>query len=105
LTKHNIAILSPMMNEKKFQELGPELQQIIIDNIGFAQEMNDKEVIQREKELEQYFRDEGLIVIDDPDIAAFKENMMNYLFNETKLTETWDMELFERIAELAPSNQ
>lgn len=108
LTNHNVSILSPMMNEAKFQQLDEELQEIILRNIKIATQQNDEAVLAEEENLVTFFEEAGLTVIKDPDIAAFKASVFNVLFNDPEyadISKDWDMDLFDRIVALAPSNQ
>ncbi|GAI95733.1 unnamed protein product [marine sediment metagenome] len=51
-----------------------------------------------ESELVDFFRGEGLIVIEDPDKAAFAEYAKWSYQNESEdISKDWDMDLYEKI--------
>ncbi len=104
MTKHFVAIVSPAINEEKFQSLPADLQELLMTKMEEARQISDEQVLAQESELLQFMKDQGLTVIEDPDIAAFKTNMMKH-YDEIGLSAKWDQKLLEMINELAPSRQ
>jgi len=59
--------------------------------------------LKAEAELVEFFRNEGLVVIEDPDKEAFAEYAQWSYQNESKdISMNWDMELYQRIQEAKP---
>lgn len=96
LTNHTVGNTWPCINEKLWQELGPEYQEMLVAAFKKGMEENDKRVLEKEATLVQQFTDMGLNVAT-PDIPAFKEHVLNYYLNDADMIKDWDMELFEKI--------
>lgn len=101
LTDHVVNGTFPTINEKKWQSLS-EIEKLIVKKaIEKAREFSADKNLKAEAELLDFFRGEGLIVIEDPDKEAFAAYAKNSYLNESKsITESWDMNLYEEIQAL-----
>ena len=104
LTDHVVNTVWPTINEAKWQSLS-ELDRLVIHKaIDKAREFCAETNLKAEEELIQFFKDEGMIVIEDPDKEAFAEYAQwSYLNESTDISQDWDMELYERIQAANPN--
>ena len=101
LTDHVVNSVWPSMNEKKWQSLTPEDQELVMQAIDKARQTCAETNLKAEKELVDFFKGEGMIVIEDPDKEAFAEYARNSYLTESKdISKDWDMELYEKIQAL-----
>lgn len=96
LTNHQIGAVWPCINEALWQELGPELQPLVLQAFQEGTEYNNKLVTDKEASLVAFFESQGLTVVT-PDIDAFKTRVNEYYLADTEFTKDWDMDLFEVI--------
>jgi tripartite ATP-independent transporter DctP family solute receptor len=99
LTNHQIGTVWPCINEKLWQELGPELQKHVAQAFKEGIEYNNKLVVDKEASLVDFFKKQGLVV-ETPDVDAFKKQVNDYYLADKEFTMEWDMELFEKIKNL-----
>lgn len=103
LTDHVVNTVWPSINEQRWQSLSEVDKLVIRKAIDKAREFCAETNLQAEAELVEFFRNEGMIVIEDPDKEAFAEYAQWSYQNESKdISEDWDMELFQRIQEARP---
>jgi tripartite ATP-independent transporter DctP family solute receptor len=104
LTDHVVNTVWPTINEARWQSLS-ELDQLVIRKaIEKARDFCAETNLKAEAELIQYFKDEGMIVIEDPDKEAFAEYAQwSYLNESPEISSDWDMELYERIQAANPN--
>ena len=63
-----------------------------------ARKLCDKTNLDAEAELVEFFRKEGLTVIEDPDRVAFAKYAKESYQNESKnVSEKWDWALYDKI--------
>ena len=98
LTDHVVNSVWPSINEKRWQSFS-DIEKLVISKAmakarAFCAETN----LKAESELVDFFRGEGLIVIEDPDKEAFAEYAKWSYQNESKdVSKDWDMDLYEKI--------
>ncbi len=98
LTDHVVNSVWPTINEKKWQSLSDIDQLVILKAIEKARKFCDETNLKAEAELLDFFRDQGLIIIEDPDKEAFAAYAKNYYLTEGKdISKDWDMKLYEEI--------
>lgn len=103
LTDHVVNTVWPTINEQRWQSLSEVDKLVIHKAIDKAREFCAETNLQAESELVEFFRNEGLIVIEDPDKEAFAEYAQWSYQNESQdISQDWDMELFQRIQEAKP---
>lgn len=103
LTDHVVDTVWPTINEAKWQSLTSQQQEWVLQALETAKEFVDETNLENESELVEFFRDEGLTVIEDPDKDAFMEYAReSYLTESTDISDEWDMDLYDRIFEMAP---
>jgi len=101
LTDHVVNSVWPTINEKKWQSLSDIDKLIIHKAIQKARKFCAETNLKAESELVDFFKGEGLIVIEDPDKEAFAEYAKWSYQNESKeISKDWDMELYEKIQAL-----
>jgi tripartite ATP-independent transporter DctP family solute receptor len=101
LTDHVVNSVWPTINEKKWQSLSDIDKLIIHKAIQKARKFCAETNLKAESELVEFFKGEGLIVIEDPDKEAFAEYAKWSYQNESKdISKDWDMELYEEIQAL-----
>ncbi len=101
LTDHVVNSVWPTINEKKWQSLSEIDQLIIRMAIEKARKFCAETNLKAEAELCDFFREQGLIIIEDPDKEAFAAYAKNSYVTESKdISKNWDMELYEKIQAL-----
>jgi len=101
LTDHVVNSVWPTINEKKWQSLSEIDQLVIRMAIEKARKFCAETNLKAESELCDFFREQGLIIIEDPDKAAFAAYAKNSYATESKdISKDWDMELYEEIQAL-----
>ena len=100
LTDHFINPVFPTINEKKWQSLTPEQQENIMLALEKSREVCDSANLAAEAELVDFFKGEGMTVIT-PDKAAFIEYAQQKYLDNKEISESWDMELFDKVQALA----
>lgn len=101
LTDHVVNAVLPTINEKKWQSLSDIDKLVIRKAIDKAKTFCAETNLKAEAELLDFFREKGLIVIEDPDKAAFAAYAKNSYATESKdISKDWNMELYEDIQAL-----
>lgn len=100
LTDHFINPVFPTINEKKWQSLSPELQEKVYQALEKAREVCDTTNLEAEAELVEFFKNEGMTIIT-PDKEAFIEHAQKMYLENEEISGSWDMELFDKVQELA----
>ncbi|MBR1455563.1 MAG: DctP family TRAP transporter solute-binding subunit [Oscillospiraceae bacterium] len=99
ITNHQIGALWPCINEELWEEMGEELQGYLLQAFEEGVEYNNNLILEKENSLIEFFESEGLKV-GYPDVAAFKEQVLNYYLADKEFTKDWDMDLYEKIQAL-----
>jgi TRAP-type C4-dicarboxylate transport system substrate-binding protein len=98
LTDHVVDSVWPAMNEKKWQSLSKKQQGWVMKALEKGREFCDTTNQNNEKTILDFFKQQGLIVIDNPDKKAFAAYAKNFYLNEGKdQSKNWDMELYDQI--------
>ncbi len=101
LTNHVVDSTWPTINEKKWQSFTDQQKEWVLQAVDVAREYCDKANLETEAGILDFFRGEGMIIIDDPDIQAFADYAKNSYLNESKdISKDWDMELYEKVQAL-----
>ena len=101
LTDHVVNSVWPSINEERWQSFSDIEKLVISKAIAKARDFCAETNLKAESELVDFFRGEGLIVIEDPDKEAFAEYAKWSYQNESKeISKDWDMELYEKIQAL-----
>jgi tripartite ATP-independent transporter DctP family solute receptor len=101
LTNHVVNSVWPTINEKRWQSLSEIDQLVIRKAIEKARKFCDETNLKAEAELLDFFRGQGLIIIEDPDKEAFAAYAKNSYATESKdISKNWDMVLYEEIQAL-----
>lgn len=98
LTDHVVNSVWPSINEKRWQSFSDIEKLVIRKAMEKARDFCAETNLKAESELVDFFRGEGLIVIEDPDKEAFAEYAKWSYQNESKdVSKDWDMDLYEKI--------
>jgi len=101
LTNHVIGSVWPTINEKKWESLSTQQQGWVMQAMERARQFCDKTNLDAEKTLLDFFRANGITVIDNPDRAAFAAYAKNFYMNDAKeLSGTWDWKLYDEVQKL-----
>jgi tripartite ATP-independent transporter DctP family solute receptor len=101
LTDHVADSVWPTINEKRWQSFSDIDKLVIRKALEKAREFCDETNLKAEAELLDFFRGQGLIIIEDPDKEAFAAYAKNSYLTESKdISKNWDMVLYEEIQAL-----
>lgn len=100
LTNHVIDTVWPTINEDKWQKLGSDLQQKVLDAMEVARKACDEQTQKSEQELVSFFKEQGLSIYE-ADVEAFRNHVLQKYLDNKEMTSTWDMDLFDEIQALA----
>lgn len=96
ITNHLVDSVWPTINEAKWQSLSENQKNIVLESLEEARELCDTTNINREAELIEFFKSEGLSVYN-ADLDAFSEEVLAKYLENKELTGSWDMDLFEKV--------
>jgi len=98
LTDHVVDSVWPTINEKKWQSLTAEQQGWIMQAVEKARDFCDKKVLDTEANILSFFKDQGMIIIEDPDKEAFAAYAKNSYMTESKdISKDWDWDLYDAV--------
>ena len=98
LTGHYVNPIISIINEDKWQELGPELQEKVYLSEEKAREFCDNLIMKQEKEGYDLLKSKGMIFVEiDKDL--WKEKVLGYYLQDKEMTAKWDMDLYEKVQE------
>ena len=101
LTNHLVDSVWPSINEKKWQSLTKQQQDWVLQALEKARQSCDKTNLDNEKEILDFFRQQGLVVIENPDRDAFAAYAKNYYLTEGKdISKDWDLALYDEIQKM-----
>jgi TRAP-type transport system periplasmic protein len=101
LTNHVVDSTWPTINEKKWKSLTPAQQKWVVQAADKARQFCDKMNLDNEKNLLAFFKKEGLIVVENPDRAAFAKYAKNsYLTESKEESKSWDLKLYDEIQKI-----
>lgn len=100
LTGHVIDSVWPTINEKVWQEMGPDLQKKMREALEVARQANDSANLEAEKTLVDFCKQQGMIVVE-PDKAAFMKVVQSAYLDNKDISGKWDMELYRKVQALA----
>ncbi|MBF9017996.1 MULTISPECIES: sialic acid TRAP transporter substrate-binding protein SiaP [unclassified Oceanispirochaeta] len=98
LTNHVVDSTWPTINEKKWQSFSDEQKGWVLAAVDKSREFCDKTNLETEAGILDFFRGEGMIIIEDPDVAAFAEYAKNSYMTESKdISADWDWDLYDKV--------
>jgi tripartite ATP-independent transporter DctP family solute receptor len=101
LTDHVVDQVWPTINEKKWRSLTAQQQGWVKQALEKARAHCDKTNLDNEANILNFFREQGLIVIENPDKAAFAAYAKNFYLTAGKdISKDWDMALYEEIQKI-----
>ncbi|HCX95816.1 MAG TPA: C4-dicarboxylate ABC transporter substrate-binding protein [Spirochaetaceae bacterium] len=101
LTNHVVDSTWPSINEKKWKSLTSEQQGWIMQAAEKARQFCDKTNLDNEKSILDFFRQQGITVIENPDRAAFAAYAKNSYLTESKdISKDWDLALYDEIQKI-----
>jgi tripartite ATP-independent transporter DctP family solute receptor len=101
LTDHVVDSVWPAINEKKWQSLSKKQQGWVMKALEKGREFCDQKNLETEKTILDFFKQQGLIVIDKPDKKAFAAYAKNFYATEGKeISKNWDWALYDQIQKI-----
>lgn len=100
ITNHVIDSIMPCVNKDKWNAMTADQQKSVQQAMDYAIAFNDKTRIEKESKLVAFFESKGLTVTH-PDIAEFREKVQQAYAANTKMTSTWDMDLYKKVQSMA----
>ena len=100
ITNHVIDSIMPCINKAKWDSLTADQQKAIRKAMTYAIDFNDKARIDNEKNKVDFFKKQGLTVTY-PDINDFRSHVQAAYKANTKMTSTWDMDLYKKVQDMA----
>jgi tripartite ATP-independent transporter DctP family solute receptor len=101
LTDHVVDSVWPTMNEKRWQSLSKKQQGWVMKALEKGRDFCDTTNLEKEKTILDFFKQQGLIVIDKPDKAAFAAYAKNFYATEGKdISKDWDWALYDEIQKI-----
>lgn len=101
LTNHVVGTVWPTINEKKWQSLSKADQEMVMKAIAKAGEACAKQNLEAEAGILDFFKQQGMIIIEDPDREAFAEYARNsYETESPDISKSWDWDLYQQIQAL-----
>ncbi len=101
LTNHVVDSTWPTINDKRWRSMNKEQQGWMIAAVEKARAFCDKTNLDNEKNILDFFRGEGLTVIENPDRAAFAAYAKNSYLTESKdISKAWDLALYDEIQKI-----
>lgn len=98
LTDHLADSVWPTINEKKWQSLSEKQKGWVLEAIAEARTACDQQNLDNEANLVQFFKKQGMVIIEDPDRDAFQAYAKNSYRTESKeISKDWDWDLYEKI--------
>jgi tripartite ATP-independent transporter DctP family solute receptor len=98
LTDHVVDTVWASINEKRWQSFSAEDQAIIKEAMITAQKHTDQLVLEMDAGIKQYLLDQGCVIIEDADKAAFQEHAKSSYQNESQeISQNWDWDLYDKI--------
>ncbi len=98
LTNHVVDTVWPTINEAKWNTLTDQQKEWVMTALAKAKELCDSTNISAEAGLVDFFKNNGIVVIEDPDIEAFMSYAKNSYQTESKdISKDWDWKLYEQI--------
>lgn len=96
ITNHLVDSVWPTINEAKWQSLSDNQRSIILESLEEARILCDETNNNRETELIEFFKGEGLKVYN-ADLDAFSKEVLAKYLEDKELTKSWDMDLFDKV--------
>jgi len=101
LTNHLVDSVWPTINEKKWKSLTKQQQDWVMQAAVKAGQSCDKTNLENEKQILDFFRQQGLTIIENPDRGAFAAYARNSYLTESKdISKDWDLKLYDEIQKL-----
>ena len=101
LTNHLVDSVWPSINEKKWQSLTKQQQDWVLQALEKARQSCDKTNLDNEKEILDFFRQQGLVVIENLDRDAFAAYAKNFYLTEGKdISKDWDLALYDEVQKM-----
>ncbi|WP_199616993.1 sialic acid TRAP transporter substrate-binding protein SiaP [Paenibacillus alkalitolerans] len=100
LTGHVVDSVWPTINEKVWEEMGPDLQSKMLEAVEKARQFCDETNLEAEGKLVDQFKAEGINVVT-PDVEAFRTHVQKQYLENEEMVSTWDMDLYKKVQDMA----
>lgn len=96
ITNHLVDSVWPTINEGKWQSLSDNQKTMVLEALEEARVLCDDLNNEREAELIEFFKGEGLSVYY-ADLDVFSKEVLDKYLENKELTKDWDMDLFNKV--------
>ena len=100
ITNHVIDSIMPTINKAKWNAMNADQQKAVKEAMEYAIAFNDRTRLESESKLVAFFESKGLVVTY-PDINEFRSKVQAAYAANTRMTSTWDMDLYRRVQSMA----
>ena len=100
ITNHVIDSIMPTINKAKWNAMNADQQKAVKEAMDYAIAFNDRTRLESESKLVAFFESKGLVVTY-PDINEFRSKVQAAYAANTRMTSTWDMDLYRRVQSMA----
>jgi tripartite ATP-independent periplasmic transporter solute receptor, DctP family len=100
ITNHIMANNIMCVNKDVFDSMSGDQQAAMYAAAKVAQEWCDKDNLDKEAKLVDFFKENG-VEVTYPDIEKFAGQVQEYYLNDPEQVKLWDMDLYEKIQALA----
>ncbi|KMW11048.1 sialic acid TRAP transporter substrate-binding protein SiaP [Enterocloster citroniae] len=100
ITNHVIDSILPCINTDTWNSMTDAQKAAVTEAMEYARSVNDDARIEEEEKDIAFLEEKGC-TITYPDLVEFKEKVQAYYTNHPEQTETWDMDLYDRIQAMA----
>ena len=98
LTNHVVDSTWPTINEKKWQSFNETQKEWVLKAVDKARAFCDKQNLETEAGILDFFKAQGMIIIEDPDVKAFADYARNSYMNDSKeISKDWDWDLYDKV--------
>lgn len=100
MTNHVLGYTWICISENIWQQMSEQQQAAVLEAAKYAADYSTQANIADEESLKADFEAMG-VKIYEPDTSVIQAEVMDYTFNETDWTKSWDMELYQKIQDAA----
>ncbi|WP_207654732.1 sialic acid TRAP transporter substrate-binding protein SiaP [Marasmitruncus massiliensis] len=100
LTNHLVDSVWPTINKAKWDSLTDEQKGWVMEGVEAARKYCDETNVAKEEKLVEFFKEKGLKIYN-ADIDAFSKQVLDKYLENKEMTDSWDMDLFQKIQDMA----
>lgn len=96
LTNHLVDSVWPVINNDTWASLTEDQKTAVMNAMEAARKLCDETNLQRENELIEFFKGEGLSIYE-ADVEVFAEQVLDTYLNDKTQSGTWDMDFYQQV--------